>query len=1183
VTPLDGVAYGAQERSDMAIRWRIALFGELRAEGDGRVVTRFRRQKTGLLLAYLAYHLPRTHLRDALIELLWPEGDLQAGRHSLSVALSSLRQQLEPPGVPAGAVLVADRASVCLNPAVVTTDVAEFEAALRSAERAGSRAERAESLTRAVDLYRGELLAGYYEEWLLSPREWLAERYFQALGQLIGLLEQSGEMSRALDFGQRGVSADPLREEAHRDLMRLYAAAGQPAAALRQYRELERRLKQELDTSPAAPTRALAREIAALVGGSAAREDEAPGGHPAVLSLPESRPSITVPAAPLPTGTVTFLMTDIEGSTALWQRAGEAFAAALAEHHALLRRLFRRHGGHEVKEMGDSFLVAFAGAADALACAITGQQALAAQAWPEVGAPLRIRMALHTGDVQVRDGDYHGLVLHHTQRMLVAGHGGQILCSEGAAALLRRDLAPGVRLADLGVFRLRDLAMPERLFQVEYPGMAQPAFPPLRAEAGYAGHLPPSFTRFFGRKPEVALLAKLLTSPERRLVTLMGPGGSGKTRLALEVAGHLTQAWHGAVWFVSLAELTEAGRLVETVRDAIGLPRPADAAPLEQVVSALGRQPTLLMLDNFEHLLPEGAPLLRMLLERVPTLTVLVTSRQRLGVVGEREFLVLPLPTPGGVEEPEQLMQCESVQLFVDRAQAVLPDFQITPANAAAVAGVCARLEGIPLALELAAARVGVLTPAQILSRLSQRFELLTRRRGQAGARHESLRATLDWSYQLLSPELRGFFAQLSVFRGGFTLPAAEAVCEVPSALDDLAELRECSLVLAEEVGPGVQEPEMRYRLLETLREYAAEQLTSEEQAAVAQRHARFFLALAEVAEPELARAEQGEWLDRLEREHDNLRAALLWSIDQGEVETGLRLGGALWRFWSVRGHWAEGRERLAQLLTRDVAEGASASWERAAARAKALNAAGELANAQGDYAAARACLEESLAIRQAWGRLAERTGGGPSARPIDLADVLNLLGANAIDAGEYDAARQYLEDALRLLVAEDHAIRGKVLHNFALLASRRGDLAEAQQLYEEALRHRHATGDTRGEADTLANLGVVAYRAGDTTAARRRYRESLALRRSLRDPQGIAMMLNNLGELAELDGDAETAVALFFHAERLFRELQSAHVAAPADALQRLAAQVGEARWKELRGAAEQTTWEEVVQAGEG
>jgi predicted ATPase/DNA-binding SARP family transcriptional activator len=1158
----------------MSRQWRITLLGELRAEGGARVFTRFCTQKTGALLAYLAYFLDRAHPRDTLIDLLWPQAELQAGRNSLSVALSSLRHQLEPPGVPAGSVILADRASVRLSPEAVTTDVGDFDTALAAAERADSGMERVQHLTRAVELYRAELLTGSYEEWVLQERGWQAERYFSAVSQLLARLEEVGELSQALEVARQGVRIDPLREELHRELIRLLGAAGQPEAGLRQYRELERLLKEELEAEPGAATRALARNLEQRasqpaagrrqpVAGSRQPVDEEPAPTTAMVGSAEDSTGYRLPATgSLPSGTVTFLLTDVEGSTRRWERTGDVFETALASHHGLLRRAFRRHNGYEVKEMGEAFLVAFERAGDALACAVAGQRALAAHPWPEAVGPLQVRMALHTGDVHPQEGDYHSLLLHHAQRMLAAGHGGQILCSEASAGLLRRSLEPDLKLRELGIYRLRDVAMPERLFQVEYAGMTRTAFPPLKAEAGYASHLPLPLTRFFGREEEIEQLEKMLLAPEGRLITLMGPGGSGKTRLALEVARRLVGEWHGAVWFVPLADLTDARRIGEAIRDAMRLVDSTDADPLEQVVEALSRQPSLLLLDNLEHLLgppADGAPCfgtapVRALLERVPSLTLLVTSRQRLNLTGEREFLVPSLPIPDAAQSPAELLQCESVQLFVDRAQAVRPDFQVTARNAAAVAALCQRLEGIPLAIELTASRAQILTPAQMLAHLSprplrsgegagpaaspgdrsRRFDFLVSRQRDLAARHRTLRAAMEWSYRLLSPELQRFFAGLSVFRGGWTLAAAEEVCEAELSLDYLAQLRECSLVLAEEGGE-----EIRFWMLETLREYAREQCPAPELAAMEERHAAYYLALAEQAAPELEGSGQADWLDRLEREHDNLRVALAWSVARERAEVGLRLAEALGRFWEIRGHLNEARERLAQLLAIPGAEA------RTALRAGVLSRAGLLAYSQGDGRTAQSLLEESLAIRR---ELDNRSG---------VAVSLHNLGLVAEQQGDLAAARSLYEESLALR----RKLGGRLgiamsLNELGLLAEAQGDLEAARALLAESLAIKRELGNRRTLISSLNNLGSVMYRQGDHDTGHGLLEEALAIGRELGDKPGIALCVHNLGRFAWDRG--EYAVARSHYAESLSIERELGNKRGIAEDLEALGKVVG-------------------------
>jgi predicted ATPase len=589
----------------------------------------------------------------------------------------------------------------------------------------------------------------------------------------------------------------------------------------------------------------------------------------------------------------------------------------------VLRAEFARHGGLEVKEAGDAFLVAFSSVQSALACAVASQQALFAQPWPEAVNSLAVRMALHTGDVTVENGEYHGLALHRASRILTAAHGGQILLSEAMAALVQRDLSEGVRLLDLGVFRLRDMPASERLFQVEYPGMAQRQFPPLAAEQGHKTNLPVQFTRFFGRQEELARLSHMLLLPQQtRLVTITGTGGTGKTRLALEVAARLTSSLEGAVWFVELEDLRDTSLIADTVMGALHAARSPDKAPADVVAEALSAYASpLLILDNFEHLVEEGALFVQTLLARVPSLRCLVTSRQVLGLAGEREFALGPLPTPNGMHSLESLSLFESVQLFVERAQAVRPDFQITTATAPAVAQLCDALEGIPLAIELAAARAQVMTPSQMLSQIGHRFDFLVGRRRGASERQRTLRATLDWSYRLLSPDLQRFFSSLSVFRGGWTAEAAEAVCKEPLALDYLAQLRECSLVMTKE-----DAAEIRFRMLETLREYGRERLTElGEKEETQRRHVHYHLALADEYGATYNSPEFAARLHRLETEHDNLRAALTWCKDKAtpdSVETGLRLAAALRMFWDLRGYWSEGRMHLTQMLSLEVGGG---------------------------------------------------------------------------------------------------------------------------------------------------------------------------------------------------------------------------------------------------------------------
>ncbi len=1133
-----------EQRRRQAGGWTIHLFSGLAAvwggEGDdARRITRFSTQKTGALLAYLAYHRARAHPREVLIETFWPGDNLQAGRHSLSMALSSLRHQLEPPGVPAGAVIVADRQNVGLNAQAVTTDVAAFERALDLAARATSKTEQAERLAEAVEgLYAGSLLPGYYEEWVLAEQGRLEMRLIEAAAALAGLREQAGDLPGAIAAARRAVEADPVREEGQTALVSLLARAGRHAEALRQFREWERLLEQETGETPSSGARALARRVEAQAGSEATATPLAPVAPAAPRTAPRPAPAAAAAAALLPTGTVTFLLTDIEGSTVYEERTGETLGDARERHHALLRRAFRAHGGHEVKETGDGFLVAFARPSDALASALDGQRALAAEAWPATGPPLLARMALHTGEAEVgNEGDYQGPVPHRAARLLAAAHGGQVLCSEATAGLLRRDLAPGTaRLTDLGVFRLRDLPAPERLFQVD-PSAAPPgAFPPPRAEAAYQANLPLTFTRFFGREREIEQLVTLLGDPVTRLVTLTGPGGTGKTRLSLRVAERLLGDFGGLVCFVGLAEVTNARRVVEAVAGALRLPPDPHQTPLAQIATHLGERRALLVLDNFEQVAGEGAPLVHALLARVPGLTCLVTSRQLLNLDAEREFALGPLPAPApSVATPDQLRLFESVQLFVDRAQAVRPDFQITPANAPALAALCERLEGLPLALELAASRAQVLTPAQMVAQLDDRFAFLVSRRADKAARHRSLFAAVEWSFRLLAPELARFFTALSIFRGGWSLEAAEAVADDPLALDHLAQLRECSLILTDEAPDGA----MRFRMLETLREYAQAQRTPNERADLTRRHAAYFAEFAENVQPNVAAPQQAAAFARLETEHDNLRVALSACQtappdDADADETGLRLARTLWRFWEVRGYFAEGRERIAAVLARP----GTLAEKHDAPRARVWAAAGTLAYRQCDYDIARAHFQESRV-------LAERIG-----EKAVLALSLNGLGFVAAEQGDLAGSRDCYEASLAVArELGDGRLISVGLNNLASIAHRQKDYATARALYEQSLAVKRQAGDLRGQGVSLNNLAVVALNQADFVGARAYLREALPLRHGIGDQSGCAAVLENFARLAAREGQAARAARLYGAAEALREQ-----IGAPAPPNERLA-----------------------------
>jgi len=813
--------------------------------------------------------------------------------------------------------------------------------------------------------------------------------------------------------------------------------------------------------------------------------------------------------ADLPRGTVTFLFTDIEGSTALWERDRTAMASAVARHITLLDAAIQAHDGIHFKTIGDAVQAVFSTASRAVAAAVDGQRTLLAEDWGELG-PLKVRMALHAGEAVPRDGDYLAAPLNRISRLLSTGSGGQILVSQAVQQLTRGALAPKVELSDLGEHRLRDLLEPERVFQLVHPDLPN-TFPPLKSLESHPHNLPRQPTPFVGREREVGEVVALLRRDDVQLLTLTGPGGTGKTRLALQAAAELLEDSPDGVFFISLAPVTNPDQLVSAIAGALGMRQEGVQLLPEQLRDFLRAKQLLLVLDNFEHL-SEAAPVVGELLSTAPGLKVLVTSRAPLHLRAEHEFEVPPLSLPDLETLPplNRLAEVEAVALFVQRAQALQSDFALDSKNARAVAEICIRLDGLPLAIELAAARTKLLPPVMLLARLDRRLSVLTGGARDLPARQRTLRDTIAWSHDLLEPGEQTLFRNLGVFSGGWTLEAAETVGRLDSAVDvlnGLASLVDNSLVRQSERVNG----QPRYTMLETIREFASEQLAaSGAEDAVHSFHAAFFVDLAECADREFFGPQEISWLDWCTAEVANLRAALEWSTGPGgDPGLGLRLSAALWWFWLRRGSLREGQA----WLERGLALGRGAPPE---VRARALAVAGELANFQANYAQASAWLEESLAL---YATITD---------PMGLARAQLFLGDSHMDRGEVEASIPPLEAALAgFQQLNARAWAGCTLYYLAVAASRMHDSARAQVLADEALDVCRQSGFRSGMAMTLGRLGTQAFQEGDYEAAEQHVREALTLRFTLDDRYGMANQLTELAQVAAARGEPERAARL--------------------------------------------------------
>jgi predicted ATPase/class 3 adenylate cyclase len=815
----------------------------------------------------------------------------------------------------------------------------------------------------------------------------------------------------------------------------------------------------------------------------------------------------------LPTGAVTFLFTDIEGSTRLLQEIGDRYADVLEQHADIIRAAISAAGGVEVSTHGDSFFAVFLRPIDGVRAAVSAQRDLAGHAWSH-GAPVRVRMGLHTGKGEVGREGYVGIDVHRAARIADAANGGQVLLSDVTARLVEPAVPSGVRIRHLGEHRLKDLADPERLHELEIEGLPS-RFPPPRTIEARPSNLPAELTSFIGRDAEMAEVERLLE--RSRLVTLTGAGGSGKTRLAIRVAWRLLGSFADGVCFVDLSNVEDPAVVASSLAKALGVPEAGGRPILDVVKDHLRDREVLIVVDNFEQVL-EATPVIEELLAAAPRTKVIVTSRIVLSARGEQEFLVPTLapPDPEWLPDLATLRALDAVRLFADRARAVVPDFQVNEGNARAVAAITARLDGLPLAIELAATRVKVLSPQQVVDRLADRFALLSSPSRTLPERQRTLRAAIAWSYELLDEPERRFFARLSIFSGGWTLSSADAVCDPAEigldALDGLSSLVDKSLVRRTE-----EHGEIRFSMLETIREFGQQQLDRwADLSGMLERHGRHYLDLAMEAEPHLVAEDQVEWLDRCDVEHGNIREALRWAIEAGHVERAQDAAGALWRFWQQRGHISEGARWLGEILALPSGQGATA------ARAKALIGAGGIAWWQRDRESAGRFYSEALAV--------ERQLGDPGRIAEALYNLAFVVAGDDIG----DAAR-LLDESLELFrEVGDERGTAQTLTMLVIRDARAGRWDRVATSLEEVVGIWRRVGDHLHLAFDLVWLGFAYGRLGRAEEARSAALESLRLFHAGDNATGIGIAFSNLAFLATWEGRHEDAIRLAAASARL-------------------------------------------------
>jgi predicted ATPase/class 3 adenylate cyclase len=810
--------------------------------------------------------------------------------------------------------------------------------------------------------------------------------------------------------------------------------------------------------------------------------------------------------AELPMGTVTFLFTDIEGSTRLIQELGDRYAPARDRHAEIVRRAIAAGGGVEVSTEGDSFFVVFPTPVGAVRAAVAAQRGLASHDWSP-DAPVPVRMGIHTGEGIPGGDNYVGLDVNRAARIASAAHGGQVIVSGATRGLVEHALPDGVSLRDLGEHRLKDLDQPIRLHGLVIDGLSSD-FPPPRTLDARPNNLPEQLTSFVGREEEMAAVQRLLG--RTRMLTLTGAGGTGKTRLALQIAAETLTEYRDGAFFVDLSSVIDTALVPSSLAQALGVPEEPERPILDAVKDHVRDKELLLVVDNFEQV-AEAARVIEELLTGAPKLKVLATSRVVLSIRGEQEYEVPPLGQPDPAQSPDVLTlgRFEAVQLFTERALAVQPGFRVTEENAPAVAQITARLDGLPLAIELAATRTKVLTPQQMLPRLEQSLSILTSGARTLPERQRTLRGAIAWSHDLLDEAERALFARLAVFTGGWTLETAEAVSDPRDlGLDPLEGLT--SLVDKSLVRRTDPNGHPRFAMLETIRDFALERLGADgDLEAVRRRHGEHFLDLALEAEPHLTADDQAEWLDRCEVEHPNIRAALRWAIEAGDAERAQEAAGALWRFWQQRGHLAEGRRWFEEILAMPSGQG------KTSARAKALIAAGGIAWWQKDREGAGAFYEQAVPI--------ERELGDPAR----IAEALYNL--SFVLAGEdIESAVRLLDESLELFRrAGDERGVAQAQAMLVIPDAEAGRWEAVLARLEEVVAIWRRMGDRLHLAFDLVWLAFAHGRLGHREDARSTALESLDLFLEVDNQTGAGIALIDLAFLATWEGRHEDAIRL--------------------------------------------------------
>lgn len=1089
------------------------ILGPLEVVAEGRPLN-LSGIKQRALLAILLLEANRVVSVERLVELLWGEEPPETAPNVLQVYISQLRKAMEPDGVPYR-VLISRSPGYLLHVGPDELDAMRFERLLEKAADAQPQ-EAGAILREALALWRGNVLAEFANApFALSEASRLNELKLRALEDRIQADLELGQHRALVGELDAVVGEHPLRERFCGQLMLALYRSGRQAEASDVYQQTRLRLVEELGMEPGRDLEQLLKQIL--------NHDRALDFHPRTQTSSPRKPLLASPSESAQrlgeVGTLTFLITDIEGSTMLWNASPTSAKLALERHDRIVLEQVEKNHGQIIESgrEGDSVLAVFTQARDAVECAFDAQRSLQHEVWPS--EVIRVRTAVHTGEAELRSGHYVGAPLYRCARLMATAHGGQVLLSKATEEVVADDLPPGISLRDLGVHRLPDVSRPEHVYQLLHPDL-ESEFPPLKTvEQGH--NLPAQLTSFIGRQHELEALKLALAA--NRLVTLTGAGGCGKTRLAIQAAAEVVREYADGACFVDLSLVTDQSRIVNCLSEALGLREEPGRSLETTVLKQVAQKQLLLVVDNCEHVLAGCGVLIGRILSSSPDVHVLATSQEPLNVPGEVLWRVpsLGLPAADQSGAVHGVLESEAGQLFFERARLAKPHFAVDESTAPAVAQICRRLDGIPLAIELAAARIATLTLNDIVARLDDRFRLLGTAQRLAAPRQQTLLAAVSWSHDLLNDEQKVLFRRLSVFSGSFDVAAAEMLgwgrsVEVADVLSLVTGLVEKSLVV---VGEGI-EGSTRFRLLETLREFAKTQLIEAgEELETRAAHLNHYLAVARQAEPHLLGSpDQSDWLAGLDQDLAELRSALAYGFKADPVRAS-ELATSLGWFWWFRGYVTQGLEWMEAVL--------AVSSAGPEIRGAGLAFAGRIASRQGAHnLAARRLLQAAATYR----RLDNRPA---------LAFALFDLGTVARATGHFTRARILLEASLVMWQRlGDDRLAVYAVQELGVLAMATGDTLRSEKLFQQAIAKLRASDEHWGLALNLGNLAELRIRRGDAGGARTLLAESLKVAELVVDPIVAAQLFDYAGMVAIDEGLAATGLSLFA-AGRAIRERQ--------------------------------------------